>query len=945
MSVKEIFEEIYNEGFGCYEDFDENILKNRNFIPFYIPFIKYTLKKIDKNIPQSVFWRRETINDIARGVFNRLEPLCIRTLILEIKFCKENKVIQASDIKIEYEIFLQECLKNLSYMEGFWRIYPLLLCEIVEACNEYVLLLRNMVERLEKDRKEIIRELCNGKEFEMLVRVESDMADFHDYGETVVKIVLDNGITIYYKPQKNNLKKIYLEYLKVLYKDQKLDSYDYKIVFQSKYSWEKEVYYKECATETEIKNYFTRLGINLFLCYAIGAADIHYENVIAAGEFPVLIDMEVIKRNKNSNIMRDIEKFMSDSVLNIGILPVYMKGTNNSVFNAGILRNEESCKTIYDIPVVANSQTSDIRITYKKSVVNTGQCLPKINGKGVKLEKYLYFFIKGFYNSFCIWKNRRLEKKIKVSLKKENFRYILRATQEYSMILLIIRNPEYLCNKEKRNKLVDLLLQQSEEYNVQIIEYEKKCLLKGNIPYFSHNFADYNLYCEDAVIQDYFSNSIELRGRNKKENILNQIRLIIVASNGLLEGGVKNTYIMNKLLDLKQYTVDNSKSYIDLAIDKMMCRIMKNNLLAEEKSIGWWSIETIDNIWNVVPMNNYLYCGMAGMCILFHIYYLKNPIASIKTVIKQIDEQMFCYTKSLSNDKKEMGAFTGEYSIVYMYQYVYTITKNEIYLHYAEQHCSKLLKMDLASRGYDFVSGWSGIIKTLLNMYKLTNNEKFIYDAEHRINLMIEEIEAECNLYDRGKSNRMWAGLAHGLSGAEICLCNYQKITKRDKYMKYISKMIEYENKLYDSKIKNWKDIRGINSGDGVAWCHGAAGILLARTVLQEKEEIKDICKKDIEKAMEKIMTKGLRKGFCLCHGNSGNVHIMLESALKQGNDKIVKICEIYLHNMAKKIYENKLELLPQERFDFGLMNGIAGFIYALLSRKVKLPEILLLDI
>lgn len=42
---------------------------------------------------------------------------------------------------------------------------------------------------------------------------------------------------------------------------------------------------------------------------------------------------------------------------------------------------------------------------------------------------------------------------------------------------------------------------------------------------------------------------------------------------------------MNKLLDLKQYTVDNSKSYIDLAIDKMMCRIMKNNLLAEEKSI------------------------------------------------------------------------------------------------------------------------------------------------------------------------------------------------------------------------------------------------------------------------------------------------------------------------------------------------------------------------
>ncbi|MFR6167858.1 MAG: hypothetical protein ACLUKE_06725 [Blautia wexlerae] len=82
-----------------------------------------------------------------------------------------------------------------------------------------------------------------------------------------------------------------------------------------------------------------------------------------------------------------------------------MKGTNNSVFNAGILRNEESCKdNIYDVPVVANSQTSDIRITYKKSVVNTGQCLPKIKWKGVKLEKYLYFLLRDFIIVFVYGK-------------------------------------------------------------------------------------------------------------------------------------------------------------------------------------------------------------------------------------------------------------------------------------------------------------------------------------------------------------------------------------------------------------------------------------------------------------------------------------------------------------------------------------------------------------
>ncbi|MFR6167856.1 MAG: lanthionine synthetase LanC family protein [Blautia wexlerae] len=72
-----------------------------------------------------------------------------------------------------------------------------------------------------------------------------------------------------------------------------------------------------------------------------------------------------------------------------------------------------------------------------------------------------------------------------------------------------------------------------------------------------------------------------------------------------------------------------------------------------------------------------------------------------------------------------------------------------------------------------------------------------------------------------------------------------KRITKRDKYMKYISKMIEYENKLYDSKIKNWKDIRGINSGDGVAWCHGAAGILrIAEQFYRKKKKLKIFVKK-----------------------------------------------------------------------------------------------------
>ena len=34
------------------------------------------------------------------------------------------------------------------------------------------------------------------------------------------------------------------------------------------------------------------MGIHLFLGYALGATDLHGENIIAHGEYPVIIDME-----------------------------------------------------------------------------------------------------------------------------------------------------------------------------------------------------------------------------------------------------------------------------------------------------------------------------------------------------------------------------------------------------------------------------------------------------------------------------------------------------------------------------------------------------------------------------------------------------------------------------------------------------------------------------
>lgn len=60
------------------------------------------------------------------------------------------------------------------------------------------------------------------------------------------------------------------------------------------YGWEGEAKKQDCENEEQVKRYFLRMGIHLFLAYALSASDLHGENFLACGEYPVLLDFETL---------------------------------------------------------------------------------------------------------------------------------------------------------------------------------------------------------------------------------------------------------------------------------------------------------------------------------------------------------------------------------------------------------------------------------------------------------------------------------------------------------------------------------------------------------------------------------------------------------------------------------------------------------------------------
>ena len=134
---------------------------------------------------------------------------------------------------------------------------------------------------------------------------------------------------------------------------------------------------------------------------------------------------------------------------------------------------------------------------------------------------------------------------------------------------------------------------------------------------------------------------------------------------------------------------------------------------------------------------------------------------------------------------------------------------------------------------------------------------------------------------------------------------------------------------------------------DTVAWCHGAAGILLCRMELMESgcPEIAAIASRDAARAAEKIQSMPLRKGYCLCHGNLGNIAILKTYAQPGRDTALKKRCTDYMRAVAEQLMNDTLELLPQEAYDFGLMNGLGGIAAALMDQGETVPDIMALRI
>lgn len=492
-------------------------------------------------------------------------------------------------------------------------------------------------------------------------------------------------------------------------------------------------------------------------------------------------------------------------------------------------------------------------------------------------------------------------------------------------------------------------------------------------------YGEYPIVIDAETILD---NHIELSKQNSREIINEKIRDSVLFS-GLLPNyrfsnkgkGIDMSAIMGKEGDEYPILIPRIAEIgtFDMrrkqdAIERLAENLLHDAVITPDKhDVNWIGVSSVgsdeNSTWQIQPLGNYLYEGLAGIAIFFHALCQSLKIEKYKFVCDALDQNLFTYTKEMEQkvegiENESSGILCGEAALVYTYEILYQITKHKIYLEYARRHCEILKKTIDNDMYYDLVYGNAGAILALLNLYDLTGEEEYLRIADLAGEKLFASQQFEENTrkgWLGAGSKYPLAGFSHGVAGIAYSLVKLWSYTQKEKYLQAVVASIRFENSLYDDKIGNWKDEREYNGHKSseqniymTAWCHGAAGILLSRCKIMQfdiDKELQDELNKDIKTALATTLKYGFGENDCLCHGNLGNTEILMEYGRMFNDIKTLDLCGEIREAACKRIlganYDSGRSYLYGYQIP-GFMTGLSGMGYSLLRDINKeLPCIL----
>lgn len=892
-------------------------------------------------IVDTTLLKPELINQITlSSVSYEIRKIVNSTFLFEGNIAAKNNWISASNQQSQLESYC-ELLANEEYKQYISDKYPLITRKIEDRLELTFNSLKKLFERLCADKAEIAS-LCGIEDEISVTDVSRGEGDSHHGADSVSIITINKDYRIVYKPRCLSPEIAFQNLLNwVNSTDAEFDFKVLKVITKESYGYMEFVEHDTCDNSGDIEVFYFRYGGLIALTHLVRGTDIHFENLIACGDQPVIVDLETIIQptefsGNNGDHTDHIMglKYLNESIYYTALVDHISLFSPPSSGSPLIKAATEERK--YKISFCHELRNFKDEKEFKESIEH----LPCSNNVNVGYLSFKKQIIEGFRKCYKLLLNRKYELTSGGVLESifglVNLRVVLRYTSAYTELLDSLNTSYALRHFNNQEEYLFKLLRigQHQSAFLDFALAEQIECYRGDVPYFYTSSKSSDLISSTGQI---FKGTLKESGFSAIKNnflLFNKVSLEreIDCLNYALEHGSK--------LDEKEVTLSDNDTIQGVCVD-IYDAVMRRVILTDESYLYVEPVTGLNNKNHVKNIESDLYNGAAG--IAFSLLYGGQQFDSqeYQVLAQDITNRLL---KNLDPDSELFtGICNGLGGHIYLLSHLGYVLNESFYIDIAELYAEKLEKITYRDRYYDLFFGSAGAILALLALYSVNKNDRTLEIAKncgyHLLEHAIDKGEYIVWKSNSPSNDIGTSGFAHGSAGILYSLLKLYEASKEKIFLDALLKGEKYLNRCFDPDSGNWFEtlLDKVDSSTGTEgqdmWCHGAPGIGLfyieLAKVLGTNEYSHYI---DFSKSVCELSIP--YDNDCICHGTLGNLEIPLRTTLK--SDAVNKA---KFDNFQDSILEEVLKQSPTcgtaaNMQSLSLFTGYSGIAYQLMRLR-----------
>lgn len=855
----------------------------------------------------------------------------------------------------------------------FCQEYPVFARLIVDQIRQWNEHLEEFCRRLRDDEELLAERFDVDGSLGNVTELEPLADDTHGDGRAVMRVTFESGLTVAYKPRSVEAGATFYRVLDDL--NDHLSVPDFRTpayLSRDGYGWMEWVEYAECDDADAVERYYQRAGALTCIAYFLEFADCQYENLIVAGEHPVLVDAETVLHPyvgpDQQPMQSGIGALKDDSALlsllcPFGIDSVYPDGEMSEMTATIAGFSDSSEETVFDEithPAIEAVTTDVMSVEHEPGRIDRSENIPKIDGTDQPPEEYLDEIIEGFETAYETVIQLRddgglADVGLPDAFESIENRIVYRATVQYMSVINALSARPRLRDGARFGIGLERLTvpfcdgRVSEPKPWSLYDAEQRALKRLDPPRFTCRTNETEIRIDGSKIGVNAAASGIQRSRDR---IASASRADMREQVEFIRGcfGESPDPSWESSIEVPADSAPIGSDELQREATELFERVRDAALETEDGTYHWASVapRAETELLTLRPADGSLYAGRCGIGLLAGALYSVTGEDQYRTfaldAVDPVREAVRSGRESpaLANHGGTIGIGSVAYGLATLGDLLDDRTLLEDATRTTEFVTEESLEDD---ETYDVSGGAAGTILGLLGAHDRTDAPELASAA------------AECGDYlldarvTTDDGFRVWetlgdcpppTGFAHGAGGIAYALARLAEATGESAYREAALEAVEYESRTFSESEQNWPDLRPWSGEFADQWCHGRSGIGLARIGMSEYVD-DDLVTRGIDRALDGFVDRPGRFDH-LCCGDAGRVELLLEADERLGR-RPVDARELLGDVVARKRQRGSYRTsgAADRIANPTLFHGDTGIAYTMLrAMDSELPNVLL---